>query len=1565
MNDLNAQIEAARKNLIDLSMRNRLLHYRAVQSRSIRIVDELPREIFDILVVQEKSMRFRAGKERGDPAEGEHDPGEEVPGLWTPPDVEPSADHTDRYLQTTLDPESLQKRLFRTFHSSRTAEEEQGYSMLFLAVGFLEWDDAGEGRRAPLILIPVRLQRTTVRKSFSVEWTGAEILSNISLKEKLREQGVELPDAVQPERRQDIDAYFGQVRNAIVGQPDWKILNEVVLDFFSFAKFVMYRDLDPASWPATKAPSTHPLLRATLDPDFAASYTPEFAGQVDPSLQAGEAFQIMDADPFQTKVIEDAKAGHNLAVEGPPGTGKSQTIANIIAELLGAGKSVLFVSEKMAALEVVKSRLDRCSLGDFCLELHSRKANKRDVLRELERSMKPEALPEAGRSEDQLMLEQVADELDSYARSLREPIGALRRSPYELFEMREQALRITIGESRALPHITINNAESITADSLKEIRGWIAALSEMMRLVVPVVEHPWRGCTPGMILPVDQGEVTALIEQCRSAFVAMNTEMSRLCALTGMPEVDSCGALNRLLQAAGIIANAQAIPTEVLRNPLWEQGTDTANLLIVDLNDVQRRVEFCMARFKTKSMNVNVGPAVDEFRLLVPGSLRFLNSRYRKVKQSLRGLYRIEPPANDAALIADCDHLAACVRARKELLEKKEMAAGIFGPQWKGDGTRVETLRSFVDWMVRFKQASREGLMTAESETRIASGVDKPAIEKAIKEAVQALDFFNAQTAALASRIGLDMPSAFGVDRDTITFPQFSSRFQLWLNEIDALPRWSQYSTARSDCANTAAAPLIPLVDADRILPHELDSCFVVNFVDALLRVAFTTLPALTQFVGSLHEQKIDLFAKLDRRRIQSNRQRLATVLRSRRPAIVESPAEHSEAGILLGELGRKRGHLPIRQLLLRAGRLIRSIKPCFMMSPLSISQFLDPESVHFDAVIIDEASQMRPEDALGALLRGKQLIVMGDTRQLPPTNFFEYLTETEDVVDAGVSEIESILHQCKRVFPTRQLNWHYRSRHESLIAVPNREFYDSSLMFFPSAIDTADHLGLQFVHVVDSSYDRGGTSVNRGEARVVARAALDHYRQYPETSLGVGTLNIRQQQAVQEEIELLLREEPEMEEFFSDGRNEHFFVKNLETIQGDERDVIFISVGFGFDDDHRLSLQFGPLNQDGGHRRLNVLITRAREECVVFANFRGTDMHIDDDAAPGVRALKTFLEFASDRSRLPASGQGEKVPSGFLETLYDVLVVNGYDVRRNVGSASFRVDLGIVDPALPGSFVLGIECDGPKYHGSVAVGERDRLREEVLTSLGWHIHRVWSVDWYRDRNATEARLLQAAANAVARKTAPRVAGAPDPRQQRPGVPEEEAAPEAVDAPTLESLVTPYLDCTDPGVTPSGELRDERPPKVASVIERIVNVEGPVHVTEVIKRIRMFWGVGKGGARISRLLEESIDLAITCDYVVRRGDFLWMPDNTRAPVRSRSNPDIDLICDEEIAEAIALVLRHQFSTRPADLIVQASRLLGFRATRESVSSRIAIVINNLVQSGLLVAQASGNIGFTT
>ncbi len=446
-------------------------------------------------------------------------------------------------------------------------------------------------------------------------------------------------------------------------------------------------------------------------------------------------------------------------------------------------------------------------------------------------------------------------------------------------------------------------------------------------------------------------------------------------------------------------------------------------------------------------------------------------------------------------------------------------------------------------------------------------------------------------------------------------------------------------------------------------------------------------------------------------------------------------------------EFEKKKRHLPIRQLMKQSGNLIQKIKPCFMMSPLSIAQYLDPTTVQFDIIIFDEASQVKPEDALGALLRGRQAIIMGDSKQLPPTSFFDRIIESEEEIEKEddtlyTTDIESILQLARNRFPTKYLRWHYRSRHESLIAVSNREFYDNKLLVYPSPLQKSEDFGLRFQYLPKTVYGRGRTQTNLLEAREVAKYVINHYRNHPDKSLIVGTFNLKQQQAIWDEIEYLVQNNPDVESLLVNNHAEHFDVKNLETIQGDERDVVVVSVGYGFDENGRLSKNFGPLNHDGGERRLNVLMTRAREKCVIFSNFKSDQLAIEGVSSRGLYVLKQFLHYAEKGNFPTTTDIGADFESPFEEAVYSYLKENGYSIVPQVGCAGFRIDLAIIHPQSPGEYIVGIECDGAQYHSSSVARDRDRLRQQVLENLGWKIIRVWSTDWYRNPQRCKDELL-------------------------------------------------------------------------------------------------------------------------------------------------------------------------------------------------------------------------------
>ncbi|MCZ7359897.1 MAG: DUF4011 domain-containing protein [Candidatus Methanoperedens sp.] len=1313
--DVEKQLQEARQNLLDLTMRNRLLNFHPTTARTLKIVERNPGEIYDHLVLQEKRMEFSSAN-------------------------------------TNLESEDLKRHLFYIRQQAQTVLEEQGYTILYLALGLLEWTenkDSVQPRLAPLILVPVELERIRVGMSFRLSWTGEDIFTNISLQAKLLEQEISLPDFEMPENKFGIDAYFQNVIKAVSSMPEWKVLTDVYLGFFSFTKFVMYRDLDPKSWPEEKSPANHTLIRAIFDPSSMEIGTEFSEKDVDEKLKSADLYHVMDADPSQIAVIEDVKAGRNLVVEGPPGTGKSQTITNIIAELLASGKTVLFVSEKMAALEVVKSRLDQVGLGDFCLELHSRKSNKKEVLKELERTISRSSPGSISMDKDLNKLEALKSELNDYARALREPYRESGFSPFALFCIRVDAGRHFANVNRPMPRVRLPEIEECWQTELADSESTLTNLVEILPGVRPISSHPWRGCEPAKILPSDETEIERMIDECRSSLIELDAAMDALVEVCAVRKPESLKELDDAILAVKILAISKPVDRDVLLNPEWNEQSEAAAQLVQKIEKLHDQLPGIQSRFREEVLERDIGIILKEYKELSARSFisRILDKRYRDLVHEISSLYRDRPARNPEEIISDLTDLAAFIELRKEI-QAYDQGHSLFGSYWQGEKSDPQLLATFSRWIVSFRQLLLNGTLTERAVDLVSAGISKEKVEDAAGKAGEAMKLFVQHRDLLADRVGANYETIFRVHAEKVPFKEFLLRLDMWKSGIAKLLRWTQFSNTRRKSLDTIAAPIIEQIDSDLLEPEDIIPCFKGNMSDDLLRASFAQRPVLANFVGDVHEWKIRSFIELDRELIIQNRQRLAYMLYQTMPHLYGGASRNSEAGILLGEFNRKRRHMPIRKLMSLAGGLIQKIKPCFMMSPLSIAQFLDPRTASFDVIVFDEASQVKPEDALGALLRGSQAAVIGDTRQLPPTSFFDHIVESDGDYDkeisAPIADIESILHLCKTGFPSKTLRWHYRSRHESLIAVSNQEFYDNRLVIYPSPINDSEQLGLKFVHLPDTIYDRGTGSINRKEAQVVAEAALEHYRKYPEKSLGIGTFNIKQQQAILEEVELQIREHPEMEEFFKTNRNEHFFVKNLETIQGDERDVIFLSIGFGLDRSGRLGLNFGPLNHEGGERRLNVLITRAREQCVVFSNFRARDLKLDGNAPFGLRALKRFLEYAESRDLYCVEVRAEDTDSPFEDSVYELLRSHGYDVHKQVGCGGYRIDLAIVSPEQKGRYILGIECDGAKYHSSPVARDRDRLRQQILKGLGWKLHRVWSTDWYRNRADTERRLLDA-----------------------------------------------------------------------------------------------------------------------------------------------------------------------------------------------------------------------------
>ena len=584
------------------------------------------------------------------------------------------------------------------------------------------------------------------------------------------------------------------------------------------------------------------------------------------------------------------------------------------------------------------------------------------------------------------------------------------------------------------------------------------------------------------------------------------------------------------------------------------------------------------------------------------------------------------------------------------------------------------------------------------------------------------------------------------------------------VSESHRAARWGAFVAATQEARETIAAPLVALAQADRVRHADLPRALRRAFWFAWLARCVEARPALARFQALTHEQRVREFRDLDRRVLADNRSRLVASLRARVQTSLRDQAVEAVMPLLRREMAKQRNHRPIRETLRQAAPAVRAIKPVFLMSPLSVAQFTKGDTPTFDLVVFDEASQLPPEDAIGSIVRGAQLVVVGDPKQLPPTSFFASphdmpsVADNEDGVD--VPDAESILEAFMGCgVPMSRLKWHYRSAHESLISFSNVSFYDGDLLTFPSVEPLSDRLGLRFEHVTGGVYE--GKGLNLAEARRVADAVVQFAREQlagaragvRPLSLGVGTFNLRQQLAIQDLLEERRRDEPDIELFFDRSRDEPFFVKNLENIQGDERDVIFLSVTYAKGRDGRLRQNFGPLNGENGWRRLNVLTTRARRAMRVFSSMRASDIH--EGQSKGGPLLKGFLEYAeSGRLDHPSLVAAAHTESPFEREVVTDLTRRGHLVQPQVGVAGYRIDIGVRDPDAPGRFLLGIECDGVAYHASDTARDRDRLRQQVLEARGWTIVRLWSTDWFKDRAGQMERLEQSIADARATRNA-------------------------------------------------------------------------------------------------------------------------------------------------------------------------------------------------------------------
>lgn len=1584
---LTATVANWKRKLLDLTRRNRALNFKPTKVSTIAIVDEQPAEVFRRLYLDEATMRFKADPTKKDRSAA--DEKETGPDAFEPLDFESESDqalqfvpydrttvdgrHRDEWLQTKLAPEALDHSLRRIEELARTTIEEQGVNTLFLTLGMLQYRESRDSDtwfRAPLVLLPVQLSRKSARSGFALSAADEDALLNPALVEYLRVScGISLPDLPDAEtisETYDLQEFFKGATLAFAGQPGWSVQTDTYLGLFSFQKLVMFKDLEMNA----EAIGLHRLIRQLLSSGGSSVHgLPDEIRELplDLDFTPEATWQVVDADASQMRAAAAVVKGHDIVIEGPPGTGKSQTITNLVAQALAAGKSVLFVAEKMAALDVVHRRLVDAGLGEFCLELHSSKANKRAVMKELATALDASLQPVATATAAARRLPDVRGPLADYVKAVHEPWGALDRSPYSITG--------DLGLLLHAPKLRLNR--EVSAVSQRELEAAERALKDLAVHAASIgnpAQHPWRDTARTFYTEDDLDHAAELATKIESAVAALMTDAARGMPSFGIPPPDTLGDFEALSDFADLFAQSPGVPSEILTSEAWNSPPREATTLLERGRKLQQFRSALRPKLTESAFETDHASDVAYVEQKSSGLLSFLallDGRYRAIRRRWTG-YRKEGYApgliEQAADMKQVDQASALVR---ELEQAETAARGLFGTFWNGPDSDWDRLQGYVEYVVRYRGVALKRGLAAEA-ARVA---EAPAPDlSAIRALAAAAGTLRQHLADLRNAIA--WPAGY---LETEPIAVIGARTRDLAANTSKAPAWAAFEASRQRAMETGASEAVEAAMTGLVPFESAHAAFLRAFYMKWMAGVIQSREPLRRFDSLQHEAMVAEFRKLDQDVLRQNRGSLIGILRDRAQHNLRQPEAAGSLPKLRREMVKQRRHSPLRRTLRECSGAIRAIKPCFMMSPLTVAQYLEGGAPSFDLVIFDEASQLPTEDAVGAVIRGKQLAVVGDPKQLPPTNFFAVSNDAVDVPlsDDGTplfEDADSVLEEFMgAAVPMSRLKWHYRSAHESLISFSNVNFYDADLHTFPSVATDTDASGLQFHYVEGGVYE--GKGVNLVEARriadeVVAFAKLQLERMAAGAttlSLGVGTLNLRQQLAILDELEVRRREDPSVEPFFDRSVDEPFFVKNLENIQGDERDAIFLSITYGRSPDGRIRYNFGPLNRENGWRRLNVLVTRARRQMKVFASMRDHDINPAGATSDGPRLLREFLAYAEHR-RLGGvtNSVAADAESPFERDVAQELTRRGVRVVPQVGVCGYRVDLGIIDDEVPGRFVCGIECDGVAYHSMETVRDRDRLRQQVLEDRGWIIHRVWSTDWFKDRQGQIDRLLQLIAASreqvdteQARLQKERIAQARRATEARP------PAAEAPAVPSRPSYIRPeipqYQMYRGTGKRMGGEILDAPVDALADAVVNVVDAEGPVHEADVVARISMLWGT-RAGSRVQAAIRQGADLALHRRRIARRGPFFWRLDGA-CQARSRADTGIpgDRIAPEEYGEAIKMVLAGGQSLQRESLITETRAVMGYSRTGPVLEEAIGNVVDALVAAGTLGEGSSGLI----
>ena len=1543
------------RKLLDLSLRNMLINMRMTKSVVPLLASDVS-VLEDALSDGEEFQVMPRPAEMGLPKDGVYI--EMLSNLGTFEDYI-NLESKHHRLHSLYNEKELNSSLTKIYRSAKTSMEENGASTLYLALGLLRWFEGKSEvpRYAPVVMIPIEIVRKSAKKGYAMHMRDEDAQINITLLEFLKQNyDIHINGLTPPpedEHGLDIPRIFAIIRKAVMSLSMWDIVEVGLIGNFSFSQFVMWNDIHNNHKFLENSKIVISLMNGAVQWDCA---IPE-------GIDKQSAYLPVAVDASQLRAINMAAEGVSFVLHGPPGTGKSQTITAMIANALTKGKTILFVAEKMAALEVVQKRLASLGIGDFCLELHSNKATKKAVLDQLKHGLEIDQTGEKTEYQSKIEdIRKIRSELDAYAQALhkRRSFGKSVRELMDIYE--------TIPEQNVMISFDHNDVKTLTESELDHQKYALERLIAAGNGIGHPHDHPLSSIHSTAYsqqmkfqLQQDIVEYQKSLEELKNITDEFVKESGLDLPVTEKQWIDLYEQVENILEL-------EKVPEFLRTSQNIEKDFSAPEIYLMKKQQFDQKKADFLDKWNENFLQMDMSLYQQKFE---KASTKFFG-KGRALSALTSELQAF------AAFSVETDripvYLSDIIFYQKEEKELNEMRQTL-SYDW------IQLLEQYptIEELQAFKSHTKEQLQSVGS-------MLKDRIDLTKGNAQGLITIFDQMQ--LRQKKVVDLLDLRFEDENENWLDQRQKVCTDILENVESIKDWITYLKCDKECREKGLAPVCDAYK-NGIPNDQLLVIYLRSIYQAIILSVIENDPVLNGFTGISFNEKIMQFKKMDEEFMELTRHEMVYQLTSQLPSSQDSVEINKELNILRRAISSNGRGISIRSLFEQIPEVLTKLCPCMLMSPISAAQYLQAENDLFDIVIFDEASQLPTCKAVGVLARAENAVIVGDPNQMPPTSFFAGNMVDEDNLD--VEDLDSILDDCLALgMPSAYLRWHYRSRHESLIAFSNQEFYENSMLTFPSVNDRERRVRLR---KIDGFFDRGKTRVNVNEAKAIVEEIKKRYHdpQLRKQTIGVVTFNISQQTLIEDMLQEEYQQDVKFDQWANTGE-ESLFVKNLENVQGDERDVILFSVAFGPNAEGKMSLNFGPLNKNGGWKRLNVAVSRARSEMIVFTSMTADMINLKRTKAKGVEALRDFLEFAQ-KGQLQSENIEENMEErqGIMEHICQTLNEHGYKYQSSVGHSKFKIDIAVMNPYNEEEYLLGIMLDGESYRQSSNTKDREVAQISVLKGLGWDIYRIWTMDWWDNKEKELRKLIEcldhkkeAAYDVCAKEEVSTeeseciedmqiIEKIKDISVQEPVIIKYSTEQDHVvksnmnltkQKQDVNSLYRkePYVpaDVTVEDISTDEYVQSKNKKRITEKIQQIVDTEAPVSYDTLVKKTLRSFNIARSSPKTLEATEKALKAACTKMNKQQGVKFYWRNDQDpsayysfRADKNANTRRSANDICQQELKNAVCMTLLENGRMKKDDLIKATIRTMGY--------ARSSNVLVSAVERGLKYGRKTGEI----